>query len=188
MILRYKKSVTLIELLIAITLMGLVVLAFSSIDLFSRYHVITSDRRAKLQNEVSYILEHMTKEISKAIGDVNQPPVDISSSGNYTTLKVNIDYNQNSKRDSIPPDRSIAYVYISSPDYEMRYYPDYPSTLEIISQKKISGFTPTLTENYVNITITACWDPDGSPVACGTPDNPNVTMSTRIKMPAVSIH
>lgn len=64
-----KKAVTLLELIIAITLLVIVVMGFSSIDLFSRNQVITSDKRAQVQNEVAYVLEHMTKQINKAIGN-----------------------------------------------------------------------------------------------------------------------
>jgi len=66
---------TLIELLISIVLLSLIVLGFASINVFSRYHVITSDRRAKLQNEVSYCMEHMTRNISMAFGNTEIDPV-----------------------------------------------------------------------------------------------------------------
>jgi hypothetical protein len=42
---------------------------------------------------------------------------------------------------------------------------------------------PTLDENAVLIQIQAC--PDAT-VACGTVDNPRITVKARIKMPAVS--
>jgi len=187
-----NKSLTIIELLIAVSIFALIVVGFSNIDTFSRYHVITSDKKAKLQNDASYVLEHMTKEINKAIGDVNQsePAVSVTTIDSDPAIIAWIDYNQNGKRDSAPSDRRIAYRYRSSPDYQMRYYSDYsgsPTSYEIIS-RKISAFSRSLTDNYVFVEITTCDDPDGSLAACGTLDNPQLTMKNRIYMPAVSTH
>lgn len=65
------KAVSIFELLISIILLSVIVLALASIDLFSRHHVITSDQRARLQNQVYYVVEHMSREISGAIGNEN---------------------------------------------------------------------------------------------------------------------
>jgi len=69
------KSVTLVELIIAIVLLSVMVIGFSSIETFSRYHVLSADRRVKLQNNVSYALDHMTKHIAQAIGNFYDPAV-----------------------------------------------------------------------------------------------------------------
>lgn len=178
------RAVTLLELLIAITIMSLIVLGFSSIDLFSRYHVITSDRRATIQNEASYVLEHMTKEISKAIGDVNNKPLSIEN--NNQRIRVYIDANQDGQRN----DYEIAYAYDSA-DFQIRYYSPYPGSPTVLTNKRIKSciFTHNwngVKENFVKVEISSCWDPDASPQPCGTPDNPDVTMSSQIKMPSVS--
>ena len=60
---------TLIELLIAIILLSVISLGFTSMSLFTNFQTITSDRRAKLQNTASLILEHMSKNIAHAIGN-----------------------------------------------------------------------------------------------------------------------
>ncbi len=186
---RHNKSVTLVELLIAICIFSLIVIGFSSIDTFSQYHVITSDRRAKLQNDASYVLEHMAKEIGRAIGDANQSAVSVTTIDGDPAIIVWIDYNQDGKRDSVPSDRQIAYRYRSSPDYQMRYYSDYSgsSSYEIIS-RSIYGFTRSLTDDYVSVEVSVCYDPDGSPAACGSLNNPALVMKNRIYMPAVSTH
>jgi len=193
-----NKSVTLIELLIAICIFSLIVIGFSSIDTFSRYRVITSDRRAKLQNDASYVLEHMAKEIGMAIGDVNNSTVDTSNIGGDAAVQVWIDYNQNGQRDA--GDREIAYRFTGSPAaYQIRFCPECTNgpctncnpnwnSTEILSSR-ISSFTPTYssTGNYVDINITACWDAKDSPATCGTVvDNPRIRMRNRINMPSLS--
>ncbi len=193
-------GLTLIELLIAIGLLSVIILAISNMDLFTRFHTISADRRVKLQNDASFILEHMAKEINKAIGDTNNSAVDTSSTieGN-TAVQVWIDYNQNGRRDA--GDREIAYRFTGSPTaYQIKWCPECANgpctncnpnwnSTEILSSR-INSFTPTFSSgnNFVDIQLTACWDPDEVSYACGTPDNPEVVMRTKIKMPSVSTH
>lgn len=187
---RQIRSVTLIELLIAISLLGILVLAFTSIDLFSRYHVITADFRTQLQNKASTLLEHMSKYISQGIGNVSNPAAIKHTTQEW--IKVRLDRNSNGQPDDNDTDDWIAYRYI--PDqYQIVYHATYPfigwpvSGGEVISDK-VSGFTCNVRDNYVNVTIRVCYDPDGTPIACGTNDNPEIEMQTNIKMPAVSTH
>ena len=207
-----KKGVTLLELIIAVCIFTLIVIGFSSIDTFSRYHVVSSDRRVKLQNDASYVLEHMAKHITGidtqggAIGDVtNTPtssPVSLTFIGGENAIVINIDYNNNGKWDGTSTDRQIAYRY-SAANYEIWYYSPYsggtPGSPEVITSKKIRpNFSSTTSQptycsystsapynDYIEVQIGACWDPAGT---CGTPDNPALSMKNRIYMPAVSIH
>jgi len=64
-----RNGVSLLELLIAVALISVIILAVTSIDMFGRRQALDSDRRAKLQNEITFILEDMTKKISKAAGN-----------------------------------------------------------------------------------------------------------------------
>lgn len=64
-----NKSITLIELLVAVSILGLLVIGLSNIDTFSHFQVISSDRRAKLQHDAAYVLEHMSRQIARAIGN-----------------------------------------------------------------------------------------------------------------------
>lgn len=199
---RHNKSVTLLELIIAIILFGLLILGFTSIDLFSRYHLITSDRRAKLQNEVSYALEHMTKNIGGAIGNANDWAVKVYEDGKGIRIRID-DSSANGMIDTNDP--WIAYRHEGN---EIWYYPNATSTepppqeqpYDIVARRimnstnglefsgNFNSTTNWLEDYMLGVNITACWDPDGAPIACGQPDNPSVTMRTRIKMPGVSTH
>jgi len=201
---RFNKSLTLIEMLLAMALISVVVLGFFAIDLFSRNHLLGTDRQARLQNEISHLLGHMTKNIigtdsrGGAIGDINQSPVEIGAIDADNALLVLVDWNNNGYRDA--GDKQIAYRYRGDPDYQMWFYPDYtysPAFYEVITQKKIRPDFSTNTskpthinyspaDNYLDVQITVCWDPDENPNACGTLNNPSVKMITRIKMPSVS--
>ncbi len=83
---RHNKSVTLIETLIVLVLLGLVILGFSSIDIFSRHQVTSADRHARLQSDSFYVLEHMTKNV---YWFVPAQPISISHAKLAATLYKN---------------------------------------------------------------------------------------------------
>lgn len=188
-------AVTLLELLIAIILLGLVAIGIFSFDLFGGFHVTTTDRRAQIQNDAAYVLEHMSKEIAKAIGnekiDGANSVIDTSNIGSYTAIQVYIDANQNGQRD----DYWMAYRFRNNggDKFQMQYCSrcqnrpcnTCQANWEILS-RKIFAFTPLKQDNYAEIQVTACSDPASTTWSCGTSDNPQVTMRTRILMPAVS--
>lgn len=195
-------GVTLVELLIATVLLVVVVLGFSSIEMFGRFHMTSSDKRTQIQNEASFVLEDMAKQISKATGYRNNPAVDTGDISGDSAIRIYIDSNQDGQGD-----RWIAYRYRDnsappSDRYQVWYCPEctngpctncnpnWGTIAENTLSKKIrtNGFTPSYNagNNYAEVDITACADPDGTPFACGTSDNPTVNMKTRINMPAVS--
>lgn len=63
-----KFGLTLVELLIAVGLIGMIVLAIMAIDVASRRFFNTSDFETRVQNEVSPILDMITKDILRATG------------------------------------------------------------------------------------------------------------------------
>ncbi len=208
---RFNKSVTLIELLIAVSIFAVIAMGFSSISTFSQYHVITSDRRAKLQNEASYVLEDMAKNLTGtgssggAIGNVvsstNYPVQAITISPN-SGIAIRVDSNNNGQLDG--SDKQIAYIYDSA-NYRFLYYPDASvtspcpgSACTVLTSSRIrSDFSTTTSKatyysyssanNYIEVQIGACWTPS-SDATCGTADNPAFIMKNRIYMPAVSTH
>jgi Tfp pilus assembly protein PilW len=204
-----KKGVTLVELSIAICIFSLIVIGFASIGTFSQYYVITSDRRAKLQNDASYVLEHMAKNLTGtgtlggAIGNVvsstNYPVQAITISPN-SGIAIRVDSNNNGQLDG--SDRQIAYIYDSA-NYWFLYYPDASvtspcpgSACTVLTSSRIrSDFSTTTSKatyysyssanNYIEVQIGACWTPS-SDATCGTVDNPALEIKNRISMPAVS--
>ncbi|MFC1804236.1 PilW family protein [Candidatus Omnitrophota bacterium] len=207
-----KRGVTLFELLVAITLISLVILAFSSIDTFSRFHVLTSERRAKVQNDASYILEHMAQSIGRAIGNerINGAEsvvfIRFESNINQDRLTVFLDTDGDGIRDENLDFWTDYRVNYNPPsENEFRHCPQCssqncnyllctPGEGETLSNR-ITGFTPfvrrdlndnTLVDNFIDLSVTVCWDPSEAQAACGTPDNPSVNMNGRVQMPSVS--
>jgi Tfp pilus assembly protein PilV len=179
-----KKSagVTLIELVIAIVLVSLAILGLSNIDIFGHSQALDASRRTKLQNEVTIALDHMTKEISNAIGDANTFPVDDSNFPNL--IKVRVDSTLNGRFDAA--DGQISYGFNSG----QITFTDTDGSSEIIASR-IANFIPSLSSNYyLNLQIRSCWTPasasDIATAPTGTTTNPCVVMSTNIRMPSVA--
>jgi len=196
MLSNFRKSVTLIELLIAITLLSVIILAINNVSVFSRYHFVSTDRRAKIQNDASRCLEHITKYASQAIGNEAVFGTNTAIYTGTNVLTFFMDANANGLRES-SQDYWVGYR-LNSSTYQLEYCNRCSNltcsacagTTEYLAND-ITAFSSTKDfsqGNYVNANITACWDPAQSHALCNTPDNPSVTMNTTINLPSVSTH
>jgi hypothetical protein len=196
--------------------MGLLVLSFFSIDIFTRTHAIDSQRKAQLQSTVSFVLDHMKKNFmgtnlrGGVIGDAASTSITFATISGDNALLAWVDQNGNGVRDAA--DKQIAYTYHAA-NYEMRYYANYtdsPGSYEILTNRR-PGTTRSFIQpdfslinsgdftqstqlrydtqnNYLDLRITACWDVTAGLAPCGTVGNPSVTMHGRINMDSVSTH
>ncbi|MCK9595159.1 MAG: prepilin-type N-terminal cleavage/methylation domain-containing protein [Candidatus Omnitrophica bacterium] len=189
-----KKAVTLIELLICLVLMGMVIMGFYSIELFSHYHLLTSDRRAKLQNDSTYVLEHMVKKLSLAIGDSAHSTVTRYPTGRGIRIRLDTG--------TIPGtiDASDMFADYCLVDSELRFYtntvsaamPPASGTYQVLTDRVVPvsglefqgniGTNHILTDNVLTVVLSLRW----SPALTASADNPTVQMRTTVLMPAVS--
>ena len=202
-----QKSVTLLELLISIVLIGLVILGLSNIESFCRNQLLSSDRRLKVQNEASFVLDHMAKQIGRAISDPESDPIIVPVASNC--FKVLVDANGNGVLDKSGAslDNFIAYRY-NTATHLLDYCPNMsliPPPAEnacmadgdcsggawetlsrhVTSAMNSANIIYSNSSNYVEINITACADP-GSANPCGGMRNPSVNMKSSVIMPSVS--
>lgn len=200
-------GLTLIELLISLVLLSVIILGFSNIEIFSRRHILTTDKREKLQNEVAFILEHMAKNISQAIG--NERAMGDGTvlrikgpDGDFITVSVYIDANKNALLDD--GDFWVGYNwgvdYSPQYKYQFRYCGrcDTRSCSDSACKVNVERLADDITEfvfdkmpggmlrDYADVKITACWDPLQTEAGCGAADNPGFTARTRIRMPSVA--
>jgi len=205
-----KKSLSLLELLIGIALLGIIVLTLTSIDLFSHTHLMTSIRIPILQNEATYALEHMSKWISQAIGSVSDPTptINVANIAGDRAIQFTLDSNGNGLRDAA--DTRMAYRWTGlagATPYQLLYCPSCTlpacancnppwNAAEIIARSVIYFGNPVPpgpvgpivpVDNFIPVQLQICNDIT-NPGTCGTVNNPAVTMSINIKMPSVSTH
>lgn len=191
-------GLSLIELVLAIVLMSLIILSLANIDVFSHFHVISASRWTAAQSEATLALDHIAKEINNAVGNTaiaNQFPVDISNIAGDYGVKVWVDGDNDGSKDSYPDDHQIAYRFTAgngapADQWQIWYYDtcvgpncnQAGSTAPERISYQITGFTAGVTGNAVNVSVTARWRANQAL----SRDNPEVTMSSSIKMPAVS--
>jgi hypothetical protein len=188
-----KTGVNLIELIVCMVLVSLVMLGFFSVELFSRHHVISSDRRVKLQNELSYSIEYMSKYVQQSCGNFNSPPITAYPvSGVQTGFRVRVDLNEPQTPNNLSDDTWVNFyldghqlkssqggnvenladnIISDFDDYIMPAYPD-------------KGFYAYITDQgtAIDIGLVARYEP-ASPVST---DNPQISMKTRLVSPSSS--
>lgn len=197
---RRRTGLTLVELIIAMALVSVLVLAVTSFDFFCRSQVVSSQRRAQLQNEATGALEHMNRYIAQAIGDINNQP--FSGYSDNRGIRIRVDSNGNGQLDA--SDRYIAYRHIND---EISFYSnatlsDPPSgSSEVISRKITITNNPFAAEsstnpwglkidivsvNQLEVKVRARWYPN--PAVSLSLDNPEVTLKTNIICNSVSVN
>ena len=204
LMLNKSKGISLIELLVSVILLVIVILTLAGVDFWARSNLVNSDRRTKLQNEAAHVTDHITKIVTGAaasggaIGNTvipGQNPVSIANISGYPGIRIFIDWDGNAVRSG--GDRWVAYQFRNATApaaqrYQLWYYVNCPDanctgqTSEPIASH-ISSFLIELNDNYLTLVIDACWDPTAASGACGSTNNPNVVMQSKIRMPAVSI-
>ena len=65
-----KKSVTLVELIISITLLGVIILGVAAFHLSSERFLSSSEKKTQVLNELTFMLQHLHKNVLVATGDV----------------------------------------------------------------------------------------------------------------------
>lgn len=193
-----KKGLTLVELFIAITLAGMVLLSVTAVDIVSRKFLNTTYYESKVQNEVAPILEMMAKDITRGYGNDNNPGV-IVPAANMVDIRQ-LDTGVPPTYDDFSDDAWVRYSYEAA-DYRItRQY----CTTESQSGCSSWGTAETLASNisacsftiaqdallnrnlWVTIAITA--RRNAADTSSSSATNPEVILQTRIAARSQSIH
>ena len=171
-----KKSVTLIELMVAVALLGVILLTAATLDVAARKFFNASDRVAEMQCEVSPVLLRIKRDINQVSGNIMDPGMNIALSTPWRHRFRKIDgtwcaYVWNTTN------RTIEY-YNSVPAYSLPW--GSPTLTEIVSAgvtafdlAYVAGSMAT-----VRVSITSCYDPTGGLGPCGSNNNPQITLAT----------
>ena len=106
------KCTTLVELLIAIMVVAIMVLSFYSLETFSHSQVMNADRRSKVQNNLSYCLEHMSKYVQQAVGNKDNPAITLypTTPGAKTGFQIRVDFNDPQTPANLTDDALVYYT------------------------------------------------------------------------------
>ena len=190
------RGITLIELIVSMALMSLVVLSIYSIELFSRHHVISSEKRAKVQNEISYAIEYISKYVQQSNGNLSRKAIQPLATG----FRVYIDLNSTQTPSVLTDDGWIDYT-LSSNTLTATCNANGGTcafTTENLTSKINAGVAgnsimPEFTDKgfYVMITDQGTAVDIGlvgryNPAVTISSDNPQVSMKTRLVSPSSS--
>ena len=183
-----RAGFTLVELMIAVSLVGMIMLALSAVDMASRKFLKTSDYEAKVQNNISPVLEMIVKDISLASGQKSNPGINLVSS---SQIRARVDRMYLPTPKTYSDDTWIEYNFASnqiqrkecSADINGAWTGSCAAPFTIASNVQACAFTrsiipdPDTLKNPVKIILTARLLANGSPP---TPTNPEVTLETSV--------
>lgn len=196
----YNLGFTIMELIIAIIILSFIILGINGIAVFTRNNVVTADRRAKLQNDVSRVIDHVSRMSNAAIGNEAVSGANSVVTAGTGTLAVFVDSNQDGMRDSTVSAATDHWVYYNRDASNNIHYCNTcltnncsagcPAGTDEIIARNMTDFTVSkdFTQgNFINVSVTACYNPAAG--TCGTAvENPSVTMRSRIDLPGVSLN
>jgi hypothetical protein len=116
---RLRPALTLVELIIALLLVSLIVLGAFAFDIASRKFLQSSETSVDVLNDLTFVLEHMQKNVLVGIGDVvvddNRAIKVINDPSGAVTLQIRQDQ-INPATDTYTPwdysdDRIVTYVF-----------------------------------------------------------------------------
>jgi len=123
-----RKVITLAELLIAISLLGLVVLAVGTFEVAALRMYRKQDYRSEVLIAVSFIIQHLDRHIRGAIGDMTNRGIRViwqanTSACNFSNCYVDIRNDLNNTPSDYSDDIIRRYAYNYSL-HTVRFYPD----------------------------------------------------------------
>lgn len=207
---RKKSAMTLLEVLMTIVLLAAIGVSLGHFMYFTVVNTIASDMRAKLQNEASYVLEHMSKNLvgfdagGGAIGywdpDNNNgwAVMSIVESGNIVGIRARVDRDANTGASNGRIDANDRWIaYRLEDDRSIGFYDNCGSTEALADPEVLArhvldfqvlpaasfDVNGWLNDDNFEVVITERW----YPAQLQSPQNPEVVMRNRIKMPGVSL-
>lgn len=183
---RKKTGFTLVELIISISLVGMIILSITAIDLASRRFINTANYAAQVQSEIGPVLERMAKDISQAYGYTGTGNSGITLTGTTQITIRQLDNASPHTYANFADDPGIRYTYNPGPSFNITREARTCLTcswspVELIARNIQAGnFTQEPSpDGRVRITLTARRRA-ASPAPADTLDNPTVTLETSV--------
>jgi len=183
-----SSGFTLTELIISILLLGLVILAATSVEISSRRFFHSTEEQVAVQDEAKIAMNHMLKFMSQGIGSLDSPAytlhhddlIDIRIDGWLTGVT-------DGQYTGAPNDGTISYFFDSA-QYRIVFDPNADPTVtgdeEILTQPIIQSvdFSVGSAPNQIVIEVIAREDPSQAASA----DNPQITLNSSAVLSAMS--
>lgn len=192
----FKRAITLPELIIALILAGIAVLGAISFEVASREFFRSANRRVGVLNQASLIMDHITKNALRGIGDVTQAGNEaiqvVSSASLGQMLVIKQDTNGNGRRDANNNvDNLVGYARddnkgeflfctdVKTPAYSCAV----PKRVVLSSQSTAWSVNVPANTNYAEVSVGVRYDR----TLPSSADNPEVILNTTVSAPGFSL-
>ncbi|MDD4909988.1 MAG: type II secretion system protein [Candidatus Omnitrophica bacterium] len=180
---RRRRAVTLIELLVAIVMFGMISIGFASIELFARYQAVSSDRRSQILNEASIAVEAIARRVRHSEGWVEEPPFIVHANN------MGVDIREN---DNDPVTIGQTMCRFTLVGDELYYQETLTANRRLIARKIIEfaleavdpGSSVPLRPYALRIHVKTVYNPNA---AISYPDNPDAAIDTVVVCPSASM-
>jgi len=107
-----RKSITLVELIISITLLGVIVLGAVAFHLAGERFLRSSETKVQVLNDLTFVLQHLHKNVLSGTGDYNNPGID-ASAARVLAIRQDIGAagNPNFTPADYSDDRTVVYTF-----------------------------------------------------------------------------
>jgi len=193
------RSITLVELIISIIIVSIMVLIVYGIYTYPHSQVLNAERRTKVQNELAFALEHMSKYVLQASGDTDNPPIKAyPNSGTQTGFQARVDFNPTQTPSDLMDDAWVSYsLPADSNTLSTACTPEAAGTCgsfvnENLSDKIIANFVSGTMPNNPDNGFYVSIDPSGNIVEVGLvgrlyPNENPTTAAMRLLNPQVEM-
>lgn len=146
------RSITLVELIVSIIIVSIMVLTVYGIYTFSHSQVLNAERRTKVQNELAFALEHMSKYVQQANGNKSNPPIaaypDLAT---QTGFQARVDFNSTQTPSVLSDDAWVSYSLSGNTLSAGCSGTGCPFVSEVLTDKVITNFVSgTMPNNPTN--------------------------------------
>lgn len=180
---KFKKSFTLVELLIAISLFIIVLGGAFVFDLSARKFLRTSERTLKVLDDMTFILSHIQKNAAMATGDISgtNPGFNVTAIGSDFQWDIRQDINGTTGLENRTPwtytdDRWVRYEW-NHTSFQLRFLPNRDvSTVFEILRGNVTSITVTMNYTAGGINVSDLILLYNGTQAKDSINNPQVTM------------
>ena len=131
-----RKSVTLVELIICMILLGVIVLGAIAFHLSAERFLSSSEGKTQVLNDLTFVLQHLQTNVLLATGDITDIGIDATG---ITILRLRQDKdaagNLNFTPDDYTDDRWVRYEFRPNPNHDVRFRVEGAGNWETLSSR-----------------------------------------------------
>lgn len=136
-----KRSVTIVELIISMVLLGVIVLGASAFNFSANRFLTSSEKKTQVLNDLTFVLQHLHKNIILGTGDIVNSGITIPAT---RRLAIRQDLNSSGTPNYTPSnysdDRTVVYAFgVVGSSYAIMFSNNNGTTWEVLTRSLVSS-------------------------------------------------